>query len=146
MSYPILRVLARMLAAPIIIFGLYVQFHGEYGPGGGFQAGVIVATAFILHALVFGTRDVERVLPLSVLRFIAALGVFIFAGTGFATVLLGENYLDYDAFGLEDQIGQVGGIIAVELGVGLTVWAGLLAVFLTFARRHLDPDEDEDKS
>ena len=47
---PILRVTAKILFAPIIVFGLYVQFHGDYSPGGGFQAGVIIAAAFILHA------------------------------------------------------------------------------------------------
>ena len=54
----ILRVAAKILFAPIIVFGLYVQFHGDYGPGGGFQAGVIIAAAFILHALVFGLEAV----------------------------------------------------------------------------------------
>ena len=47
-SSPILNIVSRILFAPIIIFGLYVQFHGDYGPGGGFQAGVIIAAAFIL--------------------------------------------------------------------------------------------------
>ena len=36
----------------MLLFALYVQFHGDYGPGGGFQAGVIVAVGVILHALV----------------------------------------------------------------------------------------------
>ena len=40
---PILRVSAKILFTPIILFGLYVQFHGDFGPGGGFQAGVIIA-------------------------------------------------------------------------------------------------------
>ena len=51
---PILRISTKILFAPIILFGLYVQFHGDFGPGGGFQAGVIVASAFILYSLVFG--------------------------------------------------------------------------------------------
>ena len=46
---PILRVCTKIIVGPIILFGLYVQFHGDYGPGGGFQAGVIVAAGFILH-------------------------------------------------------------------------------------------------
>ena len=50
---PILRISTKILFAPIILFGLYVQFHGDFGPGGGFQAGVIVASAFILYSLVF---------------------------------------------------------------------------------------------
>ena len=34
----ILRVVARAFIPFILLFGLYVQFHGDYGPGGGFQA------------------------------------------------------------------------------------------------------------
>ena len=60
---PILRVAAKILFAPIIVFGLYVQFHGDYGPGGGFQAGVIIAAAFILHALIFGLEAGRRLVP-----------------------------------------------------------------------------------
>ena len=47
----ILRVCTKVLFTPIILFGLYVQFHGDFGPGGGFQAGVIVAAAFILSLI-----------------------------------------------------------------------------------------------
>ena len=39
----ILRVVSKILIPLIILFGLYVQFHGDFGPGGGFQAGVILA-------------------------------------------------------------------------------------------------------
>ena len=39
----ILRVVTKILIAPILLYGLYVQFHGDYSPGGGFQAGVIFA-------------------------------------------------------------------------------------------------------
>ena len=48
---------------PIILFGLYVQFHGDFGPGGGFQAGVIVAAAFILYAMVFSVEDCKVIMP-----------------------------------------------------------------------------------
>ena len=57
----ILRVGAKMLTPFILIFALYVQFHGDYGPGGGFQAGVIFAAAFVLHARVLDlTGHVHR--------------------------------------------------------------------------------------
>ena len=50
-DYLVLRVIAKLLIPFILLFGFYVQMHGDYGPGGGFQAGVIVAAAFILYAL-----------------------------------------------------------------------------------------------
>ena len=44
----ILRVGAKILIPFILLFALYVQFHGDFGPGGGFQAGVIFAAGFVL--------------------------------------------------------------------------------------------------
>ena len=53
----ILRVVAKLLMPFILLFALYVQFHGDFGPGGGFQAGVILAAAVIFYALIFGLHD-----------------------------------------------------------------------------------------
>ena len=44
----ILKVVGRLFIPFILLFAFYVQFHGDYGPGGGFQAGVIFAAAFVL--------------------------------------------------------------------------------------------------
>ncbi|MEL0042615.1 MAG: MnhB domain-containing protein, partial [Candidatus Puniceispirillum sp.] len=86
---PVFRVVAKILFAPIIMFGLYVQFHGDFGPGGGFQAGVIIAAAFILHALVFGLDAGRRIIPLSVNIWMMVLGVLIYGGVGLATMMKG---------------------------------------------------------
>ena len=56
----VLRVIARLLLPSILLFALYVQFHGDFGPGGGFQAGVIFAAGIILYGLVFGLDNVRR--------------------------------------------------------------------------------------
>ncbi|MFT7417363.1 MAG: multicomponent Na+:H+ antiporter subunit B, partial [Glaciecola sp.] len=50
----ILRVVTKWLSPIIILFALYVQFHGDYSPGGGFQAGVIFSSAILLYALTYG--------------------------------------------------------------------------------------------
>jgi len=78
------------------MFGLYVQFHGDYGPGGGFQAGVIFASAFILHGLIFGLQRTRQVLPPRTLHIMMSIGVLLYAGTGAVTMLMGGNLLDYD--------------------------------------------------
>ncbi|MGB6136203.1 MAG: DUF4040 domain-containing protein, partial [Shewanella sp.] len=54
------QVVGRLLIPFIVLFGLYVQFHGEYGPGGGFQAGAIIATGVILYALLEGESEALR--------------------------------------------------------------------------------------
>lgn len=134
----ILRVAAKLLLPFILLFGLYVQFHGDYGPGGGFQAGVIFAAAFVLHALVFGVEATRRIAPTRLLEAGMAGGVLLFAGTGLAGLLLGGHFLDYDVLSADPLEGQHHGILLVELGVGITVAAVMIAVFLAFAGRKGD--------
>ncbi|MDH5445478.1 MAG: Na(+)/H(+) antiporter subunit B [Gammaproteobacteria bacterium] len=131
----ILRVTAKTLIPPIIIFALYVQFHGDFGPGGGFQAGVILSAAIILYSLLFGLDAAEKVITPTVARILASLGVLIYMGVGFATVLLGGNYLDYSVLADTQVAGQHLGILLVELGVGVTVCSVMLLIFFAFAGR-----------
>ena len=131
----ILRVVSKSLIPLIIMFALYVQFHGDYGPGGGFQAGVIMSSAIILYALVFGLDAAEQAIPSTILRVLASLGVLIYAGVGIVTLFLGGNYLDYSVLGSTQIAGQHLGILLVELGVGVTVFSVMLIIFFTFAGR-----------
>lgn len=119
----------------MILFALYVQFHGDYGPGGGFQAGVILSAALILYALVFGLDAAEQVIPPAVLRLLAALGVLIYAGVGVVTLFAGGNYLDYSVLADTQIAGQHLGILLVELGVGISVFSVMLLIFFAFAGR-----------
>jgi multicomponent Na+:H+ antiporter subunit B len=131
----ILRVIAKILIPIILLFALYVQFHGDYGPGGGFQAGVIFSVAFILYALVFGLETAEQVMPMNVLRILASLGVLIYAGTGIATLLWGGQFLNYNVLASNPVAGQHLGILVIELGVGITVSSVMLIIFFAFAGR-----------
>ncbi|KPK09808.1 MAG: cation:proton antiporter [Acidithiobacillales bacterium SG8_45] len=131
----ILRVVTKLLIPVIVLFALYVQFHGDYGPGGGFQAGVIFSVTFILYALIYGLDTAQRVMPMGVLRALASLGVLIYAGTGVAALLKGGNYLDYGVLAASPVAGQHLGILVIELGVGITVSSVMLLIFFTFAGR-----------
>ncbi|MDD9910815.1 MAG: Na(+)/H(+) antiporter subunit B [Ahrensia sp.] len=131
----ILRVITRMLTGPILLFGLYVQFHGDYGPGGGFQAGVIFAVGFILYGIVFSLRDLRRLIPDWIIHKLVALGVLLYAGTGIVSMLLGANFLDYNPLAGTPIGGQHLGILLVEAGVGITVFAVMLAIYYAFAGR-----------
>ncbi len=132
---PILRITPKFVLPWILLFGLYVQFHGDFGPGGGFQAGVIFAAGFILYALIFGVNATRKVLPPWLTRFGLALGVLLYAGTGVASLFLGGNYLDYNVLAHDPLHGQHLGILLVELGVGITVAAAMVTLFFTFAGR-----------
>ena len=131
----ILRIAAKFFIPLILLFALYVQFHGDYGPGGGFQAGGIFAAAFVLYALIWGVDEAKRVVSPNLLQVLAALGVLIYAGTGMAGIFLGGTFLDYGVLQHDPVHGQHLGILLVELGVGITVAAVMTSAFLCFAGR-----------
>ena len=131
----ILRALSKLLIPLIMLFALYVQFHGDYGPGGGFQAGVIFGAAIILYALMFGLGTAKAVFPPRVLQFLVASGVLIYGGTGIAAIFEGGNFLDYSVLAHDPVHGQHLGIFLVELGVGITVASVMATIFFQFAGR-----------
>lgn len=131
--HEVLRVLARGLIPIIALFGLYVQFHGDYGPGGGFQAGVIFAAALVLNALVFGLETTREVVTPGLVRVGAALGLLLYAGVGVASLIVGDNFLAYSNLAETQTGGQHLGIFLVELGVGLTVTSVMIMLFYSFA-------------
>jgi len=131
----ILRVLSKLLIPLIMLFALYVQFHGDYGPGGGFQAGVIFGAAIILYALMFGLEAAKKVFPPRVLELFVAFGLLLYGGVGIDAILMGGNFLDYDVLSHDPVHGQHLGILLVELGVGITVAAVMASIFFLFAGR-----------
>jgi len=140
-EHMILRVVGKFLIPYIMLFGLYVQFHGDFGPGGGFQAGVIFASAFVIHTLLFGIRSTQKIAPEWILKTISSAGVLLYAGVGVVSMLAGGEYLNYNVLAADPITGQHIGIILVELGVGLTVTSVIILMFFTFAARG-EPEED----
>jgi multicomponent Na+:H+ antiporter subunit B len=134
-DHMLLRVVGRLLIPFIILFGLYVQFHGEYGPGGGFQAGAIVAAAIMLYALLEGEGAALTVLEPRFLVGLAAGGALLYLLVGVSCMFLGGRFLDYSVLADDPMTGQQIGIIVIELGVGLAVTGTMLSIFHAFAAR-----------
>ena len=131
----VLRVAAKIFLPFIIMFALYVQFHADFGPGGGFQAGVIAAAMIILYAIIFGLAPTMRLVPAIVVETMIPLGVLIFAGVGVAGLLTGYNFLDYSHLAHDQVHGQELGVMLVEIGVLVTVSGTMIAIFYAFAGR-----------
>jgi len=131
----ILRVVIKMLIPFILLFAFYVQFHGDFGPGGGFQAGVIFASAIFLYAMLFGMNTTRRVINQSVIKFLAAFGVLLYGSVGVVSLLNGKNFFDYSALSSDPVAGQHLGILLIELGVGLTVASVMVIIFFNFVGR-----------
>lgn len=132
---PVLRVIGKLLIPYMLVFALYVQFHGDFGPGGGFQAGVISAAAVIFYGLIYGLPAARRLVPDAVVESMVALGALLYLGVGFAGLALGGNYLDYFVLDGDPVAGQHRGIFWVELGVLITVAGVMLKIFYMFAGR-----------
>ena len=130
---PILRVSTKIIVGPIILFGLYVQFHGDYGPGGGFQAGVIVAAGFILHSLIFGLKEGRKLVSENLNLNIMILGVLLYGGVGLISLYFNTEFLNYSILAHDSKHGQHIGILLIEFGVGLTVAGVMLILFHLFS-------------
>lgn len=135
----ILHVIAKIMIPFIMVFALYVQFHGDYGPGGGFQAGVIFGAGFILYGLVLGKGAMMKIVPPPLVYTTAALGVLLYTGVGVAGMFLGGEFLNYSVLSSDSVAGQHLGILLIEFGVGMTVASVMIILFLSFADyRHPD--------
>lgn len=133
---PIVRTVSKALIPYILLFALYVQAHGDFGPGGGFQAGVIFTAGLILYGLVWGPGAVEAFARRRLVERATAVGLLLYGGVGVTTLALGSSFLDYSALSPEHpQHGQHWGIFLVELGVGITVSAVMLVIYYVFASR-----------
>src|SRR5687767_2162687 len=131
----VLRIVAKLLTPFMLLFALYVQFHGELGPGGGFQAGVIAAAAIILYGLIFGLSAVQEIVPQRLIEILVPLGVIVYGGVGVAGLLAGGNYLDYFVLDPDPVHGQERGIFWVEVGVLITVSSTMTAIYYAFSGR-----------
>lgn len=138
----VLRIVSKILMPLILLFALYVQFHGEYGPGGGFQAGVIFAAGIILYTMLFGLDNARAVISPSLLKILAASGLLLYGSVGVVSMVSGANFLDYSVLAGDPVAGQHLGILVIELGVGITVAAAMILIFFAFAGASRDRSEN----
>lgn len=133
--HSILRVVGKLIIPLLMLFGLVVQFHGKYTPGGGFSAGALFAAAVMLYGILEGADRSSRAMPQAVMLRLAALGATIYTGVGIASMLMGGHFLDYNLLSSNPLTGQYMGILLVEFGVGLTVTTVLVMIFNAIANR-----------
>lgn len=134
-QYLVIRIVTKILLPFILLFALYVQFHGDFGPGGGFQAGVIFAAAIILYAILFGLNTARKVINQPFVQLLAAIGVLLYACVGVVSLLNGGNFLNYNVLANDPVSGQHLGILLIEWGVGCTVASVMIIIFFSFAGR-----------
>lgn len=129
---PIIEVAGRGLAPVIQLIGIYVFFHGHYGPGGGFQGGVLLAAGVLLLRMTIGFENSQLQVKSKITILLCAIGALIFAGTGLVTVWFGGNFMDYaylPVSWMEADDLRYYGILFIEVGVTLAVMTALIAIY-----------------
>lgn len=130
---PIVLLGSRLLSPYIMLFGIYVIFHGHYSPGGGFQGGALLAASVILMRLSAGSELSSLQIPEFMTTPLAAIGVIVYFGTGVVAMLMGSYFLDYGALpfpgDLTPDMLRYYGILVIEVGIGLAVMAILVMIY-----------------
>ncbi|MBS3909647.1 MAG: Na(+)/H(+) antiporter subunit B [Actinobacteria bacterium] len=130
------RTVAKLLIPFIQLYGFYVIAHGELGPGGGFQGGVILGASIILYTLAFDIEAARKRLSQKVSDLLSSTGVLIYGGIGLLCIAAGGAYLEYGKLPLGDAaFASHLGIYGIEIGVGITVAAVMITIFFETARR-----------
>ena len=131
----ILRVITKLLVGTIFLFALYVQFHGDYSPGGGPSRRDYGRWVYHLRIGVQLKKALGKCSTLLVHKLLA-FGVLLYACTGIYSLFMGYAYLDYAAIDPQHPShGQHLGILIVEAGVGITVTGVMVAIYYAFAAR-----------
>jgi multicomponent Na+:H+ antiporter subunit B len=136
------RELGSALVAPCVLFGVYVVAHGHLTPGGGFQGGVVLATAPLLMYLVGEYAAFRRTSPESLVEVAEGLGAGGYVLIGAIGVVLGRAFLTNDLpLGHAGDLFSAGTILALNLSVGIAVAAGFVLLLSEFLEQTLEVRE-----
>ena len=128
----IVQTICSLIVPFIQLYALYVIFHGHYGPGGGFQGGVLLAVSIILQRLYLGHKISYQKFPPRLAMALAAIGLLIYGLAGIVPMIFGGAFLDYGnlpLFWVHDAERRALGILIVEIGIGLGVFGTLVLIF-----------------
>ena len=138
----IVLTLGRLLIPLVQLFGLYVLFFGQYGPGGGFVGGVIFGASMILSILIFGPSASYSKVAKKVVHG-DGLGLLIFAGVGGLCLIGGGEFLNYAALeipGLEVASRRYVGIMLTQIGVAVDVAVTVISIVFSLSSNSEDED------
>ena len=138
----IVQSLGRFLIPVTQIFGFYVLFFGQYGPGGGFVGGVILGTSMIFSVLAFGHDASRSRLARKVLHG-DGVGMLIYAGVGGLCMIGGGeflNFADLEIPGLETAARRSLGIVLTQLGVAVDVAVTAVSIVFSLSAEEIIED------
>ncbi|MFF9125374.1 MnhB domain-containing protein [Streptomyces sp. NPDC014889] len=145
---PSTRLFGTLLLPVTLVVGVYIVAHGQLSPGGGFQGGVVLATALHLAYVAADYRALKRLRPLAVLDVTDSMAAASFSLVGLAGLVASGAFLkNVLPLGTFNQITSGGTVPVLNAAVGVEVASGLIALlahFLDQAVELTDPDQDGD--
>lgn len=130
------------LIGPLTLFGLYIATHGQLTPGGGFQGGVVLATAPLLIYLAGDFARFKRVAPHAIVEIVEALGAGGYGIIGIAAFLAGAPFLtNVLPLGMTGDVFSGGTVLWIDLAVGMEVAGGFLVLMSVFLQEALELHE-----
>jgi multicomponent Na+:H+ antiporter subunit B len=124
------RLATLVFVGPAVLSGWFLGSHAQTSPSGGFQGGVVLATAFVLIYLAGEFLVFRRFSPIDLVDSVGAVGAGGFAAVGITAVALGLPYLT-NFLGLGTVPGAVsssGTIALISFFVGIEVAAAFVLI------------------
>jgi multicomponent Na+:H+ antiporter subunit B len=140
----IVQTLGRLLIPVIQLYSVYVLFHAQYSPGGGFVGGVLFGASMVLTILVFGTGHAKGFIEKMAFR-ADGLGLLLFLGIGTLCIFFGELFFNYAALqvpGLDPASRRSLGIVGTQIGVALDVSVVAISIFFSLSLQEDDHEMD----
>lgn len=130
----IVKKVTQLIAGVIFLYGIYIILNGHLSPGGGFAGGALIAGAFILIILTFGSGYLKLKRKEEGSAFSESLAIFLFLSLATAAIFLGSavffgNYLPR---GTPGQLISAGIVPVYNILIGIEVAAALLSIFYAF--------------
>jgi multicomponent Na+:H+ antiporter subunit B len=134
-----IRVTMQAMVATMVMFGIYVAGHGQLTPGGGFQGGVILATAPLLVYLAGRVHTFERTVSHPLTEFAEAFGAAGYAIIGTSALFAGTAFLtNWIPLGQTGSLFSSGTIACISIAVGLEVSGSFVLVLHSYLKEIIE--------
>lgn len=133
----VLNIAFRMIVPFTIVYGVYVLCLGEFSPGGGFQAGALLAVGVVLSRLICGADASFNISGKNAIV-LAGVGTFLYAFTGWLTIFGGGRFLEYDFLPIRLEPAHemhALAIFIIEIGVAICVMMTIINLLESITKR-----------
>ena len=129
---PIVKKVTQLIVGLIFLYGIYIITHGHLSPGGGFAGGAIIAGAFILLVLAYGSDVLKLKKREEGSSVIESTGILLFLILALAAIFIGTKvfFANYLPKGKIGELISAGVIPLFNIAVGIEVAAALFTIFL----------------